>query len=100
MDDTKGLSSDSAQLTHSSCLDVVITSDTTIAQILTILKYVVFSLSTPCNLSIVQSSNNKTSNHLEPNHRVLDFLQQSYLIPARSYLSNDSVNCFELIFYP
>lgn len=54
MDDTKG-SKYCTTYTRSSRPDVFITSNTTIAQILTMLKYVGFSLSTPCiNLNIVQ----------------------------------------------
>lgn len=50
---------DSIQLVHSACPEVILTSDTTIAQVLTMLKSSGISLSTPCiNLNLVQVKNN------------------------------------------
>jgi baculoviral IAP repeat-containing protein 6 len=64
-DEMKGLESlpESIQLVHSACPDVILTSDTTIAQILTMLKSSGISLSTPCiNLNLMQAKNNNLSN--------------------------------------
>lgn len=47
---------ESSQLVHPACPDIIVTSDTTISQILTMIKSAGLSLSTPCiNLSLVQS---------------------------------------------
>lgn len=59
---------DSIQLVHSACPEVALTSDTTIAQILTMLKSSGISLSTPCiNLNLIQIKNgnneSEASNH-------------------------------------
>lgn len=59
-DEIKGLGNmpESIQLVHTTCPEVIITSDTTIAQILTMLKSANVSLSTPCIcLSLIQSKN-------------------------------------------
>lgn len=54
----KGLS-DSIQFIHTECPEIALTSDTTIAQILTMLKSNGISLSTPCiNLNLIQLKNN------------------------------------------
>jgi baculoviral IAP repeat-containing protein 6 len=56
-EETKGLP-DSIQLSHTACPDTVITSDTTISQILTMLNSNGISLSTPCiNLNLIQLKN-------------------------------------------
>lgn len=56
-DDMKGGLSipESIQLVHSACSEVLLTSDTTISQVLTMLKSSGISLSTPCiNLNLIQ----------------------------------------------
>lgn len=57
-DEMKNLSNlqECAQLMHQACPEIQITSDTTIAQILTMLKTAGLSLSTPCiNLNLIQT---------------------------------------------
>lgn len=54
---------ESIQLVHSACSDILLTSDTTIAQILTMLKSSGISLSTPCiNLNLIQVKNCSSTN--------------------------------------
>lgn len=53
---------DSIQLLHSDCPEVLLTSDTTIAQILNMLKSSGISLSTPCiNLNLIQIKGNTSA---------------------------------------
>lgn len=57
-DEVKNMSSfpECSQLVHPACPDILITRDTTIAQILTMIKTAGLSLSTPCiNLNFIQS---------------------------------------------
>lgn len=59
-DEVKGLGNlpECIQLVHSTCSEVALTSDATIAQILTMLKSAGVSLSTPCiSLNLIQSKN-------------------------------------------
>ncbi|CAG9807884.1 unnamed protein product [Chironomus riparius] len=57
-EESKGLPH-SIQFFHNACPDIAITSDTTVAQILTMLKSNGISLSTPCiNLNLIQLKNN------------------------------------------
>lgn len=59
-DEVKGLGSlpECIQLVHTTCTEVILTSDTTVAQILTMLKSAGVSLSTPCiTLNLIQSKN-------------------------------------------
>ncbi|CRK88840.1 CLUMA_CG002660, isoform A [Clunio marinus] len=63
-DEVKGIGSlpECIQLVHTTCPDVIITSDTTIGQILTMLKSSGVSLSTPCiNLSLIQMKNDEAT---------------------------------------
>lgn len=60
-DEGKGLP-DSIQFVHSACPEIALTSDTTISQILTMLKSNNISLSTPCiNLNLIQLKNNNSN---------------------------------------
>lgn len=64
-DEVKGLGNlpESIQLVHTTCSEVILTSDTTIAQILTMLKSASVSLSTPCiSLNLIQAKNNEDVN--------------------------------------
>lgn len=63
-DEVKGLGNlpECIQLVHATCPEVIIGSDTTIAQVLTMLKSASVSLSTPCiNLNLMQSKNGNTN---------------------------------------
>lgn len=65
-------SSDITQLTHLLCPGVVLTSDTTISQILAMLKSLGISLSTPCiSLNLIQSR--KTEEISEDQFKVSDY---------------------------
>ena len=62
------------QLVHSNCPEVVITSDTTISQILTMLKSSGVSLSTPCiSLTLIQSKTTNEDVNCDNNVKASDF---------------------------
>lgn len=72
-EESKGLP-DSIQLVHTACPEIVLTSDTTIAQILTMLKSNGISLSTPCiNLNLVHLKNNPNDEALSEIMKASDF---------------------------
>lgn len=75
-DEIKGLGSmpEAIQLVHTTCPEVTITSDTTISQILTMLKSSGVSLSTPCIcLNLVQSKNTNEDANCDTNMKASDF---------------------------
>ncbi|KAG5670331.1 hypothetical protein PVAND_000606 [Polypedilum vanderplanki] len=73
-DESKGNVPDSIQLIHTACPDICLTSDTTIAQILTMLKMSEISLSSPCiNLNLVQFKNNREENICDSTMKASDF---------------------------
>jgi baculoviral IAP repeat-containing protein 6 len=70
-DEMKGNLPDSIQLVHSACSEVILTSDTTIAQVLTMLKSSGISLSTPCiNLNLIQVKNNNSESESSSNEAI------------------------------
>lgn len=76
-DEVKGLGSlpEFVQLVHLACPEVMITSDTTIAQILQMLKASNDSLSTPCvSLSLTQSNTTNDDASCETNVKASDFI--------------------------
>lgn len=75
-DEVKGLGNlpECTQLMHTTCSEVILTSDTTIAQILTMLKSAGVSLSTPCiSLNLIQSKNSNEDVNCETNVKASDF---------------------------
>lgn len=75
-DEMKGLGNipERVQLVHSTCPEVIITSDTTVSQILTMLKSAGVSLSTPCiSLDLVQSKGSNEEASCDNNVKASDF---------------------------
>lgn len=75
-DEVKGLGNlpECIQLVHSTCPEVIISSDTTIAQILTMLKSSGVPLSTPCIcLNLIQSKNTNEEASCDNNVKASDF---------------------------